>query len=298
MKYLLFLIGVMVTPLVMCSESLCNAQQDTQPIGPKLELSANKEIFVHLEPIVLTFKITSTPDQTLPGQSPANPRYGRLYAVASSEHGIEEIPGFSLDPNSSILTAGVDLGRTQELQLMFVPSERKRLMLAGTYQIRARLELRPNITAEAEPITIEIRKPSGLELEASHYLRSKGLPSYFFESALSMPEGRPQSEVWAEAITNLEEFVRLFGATPYGDYAALTLGQFYFHQEQYGLAASMLERLVGEDEFARLDGVLSTLAVAYTRLGNHAKAKEYLEMLKVRRPHSELIKSTENLSAK
>jgi len=295
MKRQLLFIGVMIASLFMCIESLCNAHEAIQSIGPKLELSANKKTFVLLEPIALTFKITSVPSQPLAAQSSENPRYGRLYAVASSERGVEEIPGFSLDPNSSILIGGVEAGRTQELQLMFVPSERKRLMLVGKYQIRAKLEIKPNIIAESAPITIEIREPGGLDLEAGRYIRSKGLPAYFFEGLLTMPEGREQGAVWAEAINNLEEFVSRYGETSYGDYATLTLGGFYFHQMEYWSAISTLERLADKDEFPRLDSVLTTLAASYVRLGNTAKAKEELEKLKFKRPNSELIKVTEYL---
>jgi hypothetical protein len=291
MKRIFFLIVIMASAFVI-GAYLCMAQGLPSPSGPKLALVINKIIFVLYEPIVLTFRITNTAELVLPGQTTATPRYGRLYAVASCDGRKEEIPGFSLDPNSSILSAPMEPGRSQELQLVFVPSEYRKLLQPGRCEIKAILDVKPNITAVSDPLMIEIVEPSGLDLDAIRYMRRKGLPAYFFEGRLTMPDGKGQSAIWAEAIANLEEFVALYSGTSYGDYASLTLGEFYYFQQQNALAISTLERLAGKDEFPRLDSVLATLAAAHARLKNTAKAKDFLEMLRSRCPNSELIKST------
>jgi hypothetical protein len=291
MKTLVTFIGLLAVSLVIGGESFCTGQEGTRQVGPRLELSTNKHTFVLLEPIALTFKLAMT-DQPLPGQSAANPRFGRLYALASSESGVEAIPGFSLNPDSSILTAAIEPGQPRELQLIFVPSEYKKLMRTGKYQIKAMLEVRPDIRAESVPLTIEIVEPGGLDLEASRYIRSKGLPAYFFEGRLIIHDGDDQRAVRAEAIKNLEEFVSLFGGSSYGDYATVVLSGFYFSQMEYALAISTLERLATKEEFARLDSVLSTLAAANAKLNNADKAREYLTALKLKCPTSTLIKST------
>ncbi|PYS47801.1 MAG: hypothetical protein DMF68_15045 [Acidobacteria bacterium] len=293
MTYVHFFLSLIAVFLITGSESV--AQEDGSRVSPKVELSSNNRTYVQFEPLALVFKLTNTTGQPLPGQKVSAPRYGRLFATASRESRVEEIPGFSLDPNSSILTAPIMPGQSQELQLIFVPTERRRLLQPGKYEIKAILDVKPNIHAESTPITIEIVEPGGMDLEASRYISNKGSPAYFFEGLLIMPDGVDQNAVWADAIRNLEDFVALYSETAYGDYATLTLGGFYFHQMEYGLAIQTLAKLADKDGFPRLDSVLTTLAASYKRLGDTAKAEEYLEMLKSKRPNSELVKSTEIL---
>ncbi len=179
MKRIFFFILIATSAFVI-GAYLCVAQDHPPASGPKLALATNKTIFVLYEPIVLTFRITNTGELVLPGQTTAKPRYGRLYAVASCDGRKEEIPGFSLDPNSSILAAPMEPGRSQELQLVFLPSEYRKLIQPGRCEVNAILDVKPNITAVSDPLMIEIVEPSGLDLDAIRYMRSKGLPDYFF----------------------------------------------------------------------------------------------------------------------
>jgi hypothetical protein len=223
-----------------------------------LKLSSTKEDFVQLEPIPIILNLRNETDQPIVGHSALDFSNNFVKLFLIRENG----------ETSEIQRLSPVTGNTAASPKKFGPSENLEAKQAlafqldktfphpGNYRIQAVLydagwssEVRSNV------LTIHILKPEGLNLQAFEYIKSLGASSYFFSGV-----GFSSKE---QARASLEDFINRFGETAYADYAAFSLGEFYFYDKEYQRADKRFNHLAKRTDFVLAD-----------------KAQKYLEKIK------------------
>jgi hypothetical protein len=109
------------------------------------------------------------------------------------------------------------------------------------------LEAQSEVTSN--PMSIHLREPDRFEREAYDFIVATGAARYFFTA-----------RVEDLLIAQRDEVAERFGATPYGDYANLLLGEYSASRRDAVNARKYLSRIAGKPEFPLAERAAKRLA--------------------------------------
>lgn len=249
-----FMIAPAVMLLLLLSAFLYGAAQQ-QGAAQRLEfsqltlnLSSTKEDFVQLEPIPIILNLRNETAQPIQGHSALDfsNNFVKLFVIKENGDASEIQNPSPVTGNTAASPRNFGPGENLEARQALVFQLDKTFPHPGNYRIQAVLydaawssEVRSNV------LTIRILKPEGLNLAAFEYIKNLGASSYFFSGV-----GFSGKE---KARAVLEDFTNRFGETAYADYAAFSLGEFYFYDREYGRADKQFDHLAKRTGFVLAD---------------------------------------------
>ena len=244
-----------------------------------LELIAPKHNFVQLEPIPLILTLHNKTPYSIVVQTTLDFAAGRvqLFTVEDNREPVR-IQNISPIAKKIVIDPGpIRPGERRQTKELLTIALDKVFPYPGSYQIEAVLrDDREKKQIKSNLLTIRVREPIGLDIQAFDYLKHRTNPSYFFS-------GR-EAEKTESALL---EFVSNFRDSSYGDYAALVLGDLYFARKNH---QRLIEQLNGfRSDFIYADRVLYYLVEANVALSNWQQAGQHFDTLRASDPESEYL---------